>query len=37
MLTLKPIDVGSEKFKDDYEVFDENRKPTGRILWTHAA
>ena len=37
MLTLKPTDLGSGKLKDDYEVFDENRKPIGRILWTHAA
>ena len=37
MLTLKPTDLGSGKLKDDHEVFDENRKPIGRILWTHAA
>jgi len=37
MLTLKPTDLGSGKINDDYEVFDEDRKPIGRIMWTHAA
>ena len=34
MLTLKPARLGQP---DDYEVFDEKRKPIGRIMWTHAA
>ena len=36
-LTLKPTDLGSGKLKDDFEVLDADRKPIGRILWTHAA
>ena len=34
MLKLRPTGLGQP---DDYEVFDENRKPVGRIMWTHAA
>jgi hypothetical protein len=37
MLTLKPTDLGSGKLKDDFVVFDADRKTVGRILWTHAA
>src|ERR1700676_2149888 len=36
MLYLKPTNLPS-KPRDDYEVFDENRKPIGRIVWTHVA
>lgn len=32
MLTLKPTGLGQP---DDYEVLD--RRPIGRIMWTHAA
>jgi len=34
MLKLKPTGLGQP---NDYEVFDENREPVGRIMWTHAA
>ena len=34
ILTLKPTRLPS-KPADDYEVFDENRNPIGRILKTH--
>ena len=34
MLTLKPTGLGQP---DDYEVLDQNRRPIGRIMWTHAA
>ena len=34
MLKLKPTGLGQP---NDYEVSDENRKPIGRIMWTHAA
>ena len=34
MLKLRPTGLGQP---DDYEVFDENRKPVGRIMWSHAA
>ena len=34
MLKLRPTGLGQP---DDYEVLDENRKPVGRIMWTHAA
>jgi hypothetical protein len=34
MLTLKPTGLGGT---DDYEVFDADRRPIGRIMWTHAA
>ena len=34
MLKLKPTGLGQP---DDYEAFDADRRPIGRILWTHAA
>ena len=34
MLKLRPAGLGQP---DDYEVLDANRKPVGRIKWTHAA
>ena len=34
MLTLKPIGLGQP---NDYEVLDPDRRPIGRIMWTHAA
>ena len=34
MLKLRPTGLGQP---DDYEVLDEDRKPVGRIMWTHAA
>jgi hypothetical protein len=34
MLKLKPTGLGQP---NDYEAFDENRRPVGRIMWTHAA
>ena len=37
MLTLRPTDLGGGKLKDDFEVLDADRKPVGRIMWTHAA
>jgi hypothetical protein len=36
MLILKPTNLPS-KPTDDYEVFDEDRKVIGRIVWTHVA
>jgi hypothetical protein len=36
-LTLKPTDLGSGKLTNDFEVLDADRKPVGRIMWTHAA
>ena len=36
-LTFKPTDLGSGKLKDDFEVLAADRKPVGRIMWTHAA
>jgi hypothetical protein len=37
MLTLKPTDLGAGKLEDDFEVFDENGRSVGRILWLHNA
>jgi hypothetical protein len=37
MLFLRQTDLGSGKLSDDFEVLDADRKPVGRILWTHAA
>jgi hypothetical protein len=34
VLFLKPTFLGQT---DDYEAFDGDRRPIGRILWTHAA
>jgi hypothetical protein len=34
MLFLKPTYLGQP---NDYEAFDADRRPIGRILWTHAA
>jgi hypothetical protein len=34
MLKLKPTGLGQA---NEYEAFDENRLPIGRIMWTHAA
>jgi hypothetical protein len=34
VLKLKPTGLGQP---DDYEVLDPNRRPIGRIMWTHAA
>jgi alkylated DNA nucleotide flippase Atl1 len=34
MLRLKPTGLGQP---DDYEVLDPDRRPIGRIMWTHAA
>jgi hypothetical protein len=34
VLFLKPTGLGQ---RDDYEAFDDARRPIGRILWTHAA
>jgi hypothetical protein len=31
ILTLKPIDLGHGKLKDDYEVLDESRKSIARL------
>lgn len=31
-LTLRPTDLGSGKLKDDFEVFNVDRKPVGRIM-----
>jgi hypothetical protein len=31
-LTLRPTDLGSGNLKDDFEVFNADRKPVGRIL-----
>jgi hypothetical protein len=31
-LTLKPTDLGSGKLENDFEVFDADRKPVGRIM-----
>jgi hypothetical protein len=36
MLYLRPTDLPG-KPADDHEVFDENRRQIGRIMWTHAA
>jgi hypothetical protein len=36
MLILKPTNLPS-KPTDDYEIYDEDRKVMGRIVWTHAA
>ena len=33
-LFLKPTGLGQP---NDFEVFDSDRKPIGRIMWTHAA
>jgi hypothetical protein len=33
-LILKPTGLGQQ---DDFEVFDSDRKPIDRIMWTHAA
>jgi hypothetical protein len=33
-LFLKPTGLGQP---DDFEVFDSDRRPIGRIVWTHAA
>ena len=37
MLILRQTNLGSGKLSDDFEVLDADRKPVGRILWTHAA
>jgi hypothetical protein len=37
MLILRQTNLGSGKYSDDFEVLDADRKPVGRILWTHAA
>ena len=37
MLILRQTNLGSGKLYDDFEVLDADRKPVGRILWTHAA
>ena len=37
MLILRQTNLDSGKPSDDFEVFDADRKPVGRILWTHAA
>jgi len=37
MLILRQTNLGSGKLSDDFEILDADRKPVGRILWTHAA